>query len=76
MEIKTTEQFQEAIEKGMKVIAVMGESFHELGESISVNTEHNTAEFEILAIEPAPPDQGPPEPSLPSESAIETAIAD
>jgi transcription elongation GreA/GreB family factor len=49
---------------------------HEVGETVSLNTEHGAAELTILSIEPAPPDQSAPAPSLPSESAVETAIAD
>jgi transcription elongation GreA/GreB family factor len=49
---------------------------HEVGETVSLNTEHGAAELTILSIEPAPPDQSAPASSLPSESAVETAIAD
>ena len=49
---------------------------HEAGETVSLNTEHGAAQFEIVAIEPAPPDQSPPEPTLRSESAVETAITE
>ena len=49
---------------------------HEAGETVSLITEHGAAELTILSIEPAPPDQSAPAPSLPSESAVETAIAD
>jgi transcription elongation factor GreA len=49
---------------------------HELGESISLNTEHGTAQFTIVSIAPAPPDQAAPEPALPEESAVEATIAD
>jgi len=49
---------------------------HEVGETVSLNTEHGAAELTILSIEPAPPDQSAPAPSLPSESAVETAIAE
>jgi transcription elongation GreA/GreB family factor len=49
---------------------------HEAGETVSLNTEHGAAELTILSIEPAPPDQSAPAPSLPSESAVETAIAE
>ena len=49
---------------------------HEAGETVSLNTEHGAAKLTILSIEPAPPDQSTPTPSLPSESAVETAIAD
>jgi transcription elongation GreA/GreB family factor len=49
---------------------------HQAGETVSLNTEHGAAKLTILSIEPAPPDQSAPAPSLPSESAVETAIAD
>src|SRR6516225_11654506 len=49
---------------------------HEAGETVSLNTEHGAAKLTILSIEPAPPDQSAPASSLPSESAVETAIAD
>src|SRR6516225_1783147 len=49
---------------------------HEVGETISVNTEHGTAELTIVSIEPAPPDQTTPAPDLPSESTVEPAIAE
>jgi transcription elongation GreA/GreB family factor len=49
---------------------------HEPGETVSLNTEHGAAKLTILSIEQAPPDQSAPAPSLPSESAVETAIAE
>ncbi|HZS19113.1 MAG TPA: GreA/GreB family elongation factor [Candidatus Udaeobacter sp.] len=49
---------------------------HEVGETVSLNTEHGTAEFTIVSIQPAPPDQGVATPELPTESRVETAIAD
>jgi transcription elongation GreA/GreB family factor len=49
---------------------------HEIGETISLNTEHSTVQFTIISIEPAPPDQGAPAPVLPTESAVETAVAE
>jgi transcription elongation factor GreA len=49
---------------------------HEIGETISLNTEHSTDQFTIISIEPAPPDQGAPAPVLPTESAVETAVAE
>jgi transcription elongation factor GreA len=49
---------------------------HEIGETISLNTEHSTAQFTIVSIEAAPPDQGAPAPVLPTESAVETAVAE
>jgi transcription elongation GreA/GreB family factor len=49
---------------------------HEIGESISLNTEHGSAQFRIVSIQPAPPDQAAAPPSLPSEHAIESVIAE
>ncbi|HYY35491.1 MAG TPA: GreA/GreB family elongation factor, partial [Candidatus Binatia bacterium] len=49
---------------------------HEIGETISLNTEHGAAQFTIVSIEPAPLDQTAPAATLPSESAIEPAIAE
>jgi hypothetical protein len=49
---------------------------HETGETVSLNTEHGPAQFTIVSIQPAPPDQTAPPPTLPSESAIETAMAE
>ena len=49
---------------------------HEVDKTISLNTEHGAAQFTILSIKPAPPDQtaSPPTPS--SESAVEPAMAE
>jgi transcription elongation GreA/GreB family factor len=49
---------------------------HEVGETISLNTEHDVAQFTIVSIVPAPLDQAAPTPSLPNESRVETAIAE
>ena len=49
---------------------------HEVGETVALNTEHDTAQVTIVSIEPAPPDQGPAAQSIPSESAVETAVAE
>jgi transcription elongation factor GreA len=49
---------------------------HEIGEAISLNTEHGSAQFSIVSIESAPTDQGAPAPVLPTESAVETAVAE
>jgi transcription elongation GreA/GreB family factor len=49
---------------------------HEIGETVSLNTEHSTAEFTIASIQAAPPDQTTPAPDLPSESAVEAAVAE
>ncbi len=47
---------------------------HEIGETISLNTEHGAAQFNIVSIQPAPPDQAAATPVLPRESAVETAM--
>src|SRR6476659_10114791 len=49
---------------------------HEVAETISLNTEDSVAQFIIVSIQPAPPDQTPPAPELPSESAVEAAVAE
>ena len=49
---------------------------HEIGETISLNTEHSTAQFTIISIEPAPPDQGAPAPALSADSVVETAVVE
>ena len=49
---------------------------HEIGKAISLNTEHGSAQFTIVSIESAPTDQGAPAPVLPTESAVETAVAE
>jgi transcription elongation GreA/GreB family factor len=49
---------------------------HEIGETVSLNTEHGIAEFTIASIQAAPPDQTTPAPDLPSESAVEAAVAE
>ena len=49
---------------------------HEIGETVSLNTEHGTAEFTIASILAAPPDQTTAAPDLPSESAVEAAVAE
>jgi transcription elongation GreA/GreB family factor len=48
---------------------------HEVGEAVSLNSEHGVAQFTIISIEPGPPDQTTPEFELPSESTAETAAA-
>jgi transcription elongation factor GreA len=48
---------------------------HEIGEAISLNTEHGSAQSTIISIQPAPTDQGAPAPVLPTKSAVETAVA-
>jgi transcription elongation GreA/GreB family factor len=49
---------------------------HEIGETISLNTEDDSAQFTIVSIQAAPPDQGAATPAPPSESTVETAIAE
>jgi transcription elongation GreA/GreB family factor len=50
---------------------------HEVGETVAVNTEHDTAQFTIISIEPAPPDQTTPAPSeLASKSPVEAAVVE
>ena len=50
---------------------------HEIGETISLNTEHDdSAQFTIISIQAAPPDQGAATAAPPTESAVETAIAE
>jgi len=48
---------------------------HEVGETLSINTEHDTAQFTIVSIEAAPPDRTAPAFELPSESTAEPAAA-
>jgi transcription elongation GreA/GreB family factor len=49
---------------------------HEIGEIISLNTEDDSAQFTIASIQAAPPDQGAATPGLPTESPVETAMAE
>jgi transcription elongation GreA/GreB family factor len=49
---------------------------HEVGETIPLNTEDSVAQFIIVSIQPAPADQTAPAPELPSESAVEAAVAE
>jgi transcription elongation GreA/GreB family factor len=49
---------------------------HEVGETVSLNTEDGTAQFTIISIRAAPRDQPAPTPALPSESTAEPAIAE
>src|SRR5207245_4208131 len=44
---------------------------HAVAETISLNTEDSVAQFIIVSIQPAPPDQTLTAPELPSESAVE-----
>ena len=47
-----------------------------LGETVSLNTDHGVAQFMIVSIQPAPPDEAAPVPTLPRESPVEAAIAE
>jgi transcription elongation GreA/GreB family factor len=49
---------------------------HEIGETISMNRDEGTAQFTIVSIQPAPPDQTAPAPELASESVVEAAAVD
>ena len=48
---------------------------HENGETISLNRDEGAVQYTIVSIQPAPPDQTAPAPGLPSESAVEAAVA-
>jgi transcription elongation GreA/GreB family factor len=49
---------------------------HEIGDTVSLNTEHGTAQFTIVSIQAAPVDQ-PAAPPLPSsEASVEPAMAE
>jgi len=49
---------------------------HKTGEVVSLNTEHGTAQFTILSIQPASPDKNASAPARPLESAVEAAITE
>lgn len=49
---------------------------HEVGETISLNRDEGTAQFTIASIQPAPPDQTAPAPTVPTEASVEAAIAE
>jgi len=49
---------------------------HKIGETVSLNTEHGMAQFTIVSIQSAAPDQTAPPPTLPTESVVETAMAE
>jgi transcription elongation GreA/GreB family factor len=48
---------------------------HEVGEIVSLNTEHSVAPFTIVSIEPTPPDQTTPDFEVASEATAEPAAA-
>jgi transcription elongation factor GreA len=47
---------------------------HEIGETVSLNTEHGEAPFTIVSIQPAPLDQTTPVSDVPGESAMEAMM--
>ena len=49
---------------------------HKAGEVISFSTDHGSVQFTIVSIQPSPPDETAPPPTLPTESAVEAAIAE
>ena len=49
---------------------------HKLGQSVSLNTDHGVTQFLIVSIQPSPPDETAPVPTLPTESSVEAAIAE
>jgi transcription elongation GreA/GreB family factor len=49
---------------------------HEIGKTVSLNTEHGAAQFTIVSIQPAPADQTAPVPAVLTASAVQAAIAD
>jgi transcription elongation GreA/GreB family factor len=49
---------------------------HKAGEVISFSTDHGSVQFTIVSIQPAPPDETAPPPTLPTESAVEAAIVE
>jgi len=49
---------------------------HKAGDALPLNTEHGAAQFTIVSIQPAPPDETAPAPARQPESAVEAAIAE
>ena len=49
---------------------------HEIGETIPLNRDEGTAQFTIVSIQPAPPDQTAPAPELAIEPGVEAAVVD
>ena len=49
---------------------------HEVGETISLNTEQDTAQLIIVSIQPAPSDQTAPASIVPTASAVEPAMTE
>lgn len=48
---------------------------HKAGETVTLNTEHGTGQFEIVSIETAPPDETPPDLTL-TQTALEEVTAE
>jgi transcription elongation factor GreA len=49
---------------------------HKTGDAVSLNTEHGAAQFTIVSIQPAPPDETAPAPADRPESAVEAAMTE
>jgi hypothetical protein len=49
---------------------------NEIGDGIPVTTETGSAQFTIVSIQAAPPDRTEPAGDVPSESAVEAAVAE
>jgi transcription elongation factor GreA len=49
---------------------------HEVGDNVSLNSEHGIDQVTIVSIRPAPRDQVTPAPILPSESTVEATVAE
>lgn len=49
---------------------------HKAGDAVPLNTEHGAAQFTIVSIQPAPPDETAPAPDPPLESPVEPAMAE
>jgi transcription elongation factor GreA len=49
---------------------------HKVGDAVPLNTDHGAAQFTIVSIQPAPPDETAPAPAGPLEPAAEAAIAE
>src|SRR6266436_5953235 len=48
---------------------------HEIGESVSLNSEHGVAQFTIISIQPEPLDDTTSTAAPTTENAVETAVA-
>jgi transcription elongation GreA/GreB family factor len=48
---------------------------HEIGESVSLNSDHGVAQFTIISIQPAPLDDTTSTVGPTAENAVETAVA-